>query len=256
MAAGATPTTDFSGCECNSYDILPGCECNSGDTLSGCECNSGDTLSGCECNSFDTLSGCETQSVGGLSEALSGGFKARRMERGEERERWDDARPAGSSMWVPPTRPADHPLAGGTRGEADGAGMERAKLVVPLRVLPPAPLGAAGASWRSGELVGAAAEREARQQQLHGKEGGGLQCGGGGSSSCQQQRLLSEGSMGLREGTNFRSVFTFISAGGAAAGGTREAGQSAEEGAAGVTSAYFQKGGPKRWFPPHRGAWV
>ncbi|CAI5957909.1 unnamed protein product [Closterium sp. NIES-65] len=42
---------------------------------------------------------------------------------GGEGERWDDARPAGSGMWVPPTRPADHPLAGGTRGEADGARM-------------------------------------------------------------------------------------------------------------------------------------
>ncbi|CAI5491617.1 unnamed protein product [Closterium sp. Naga37s-1] len=42
---------------------------------------------------------------------------------------WDDARPAATGIWLPPTRPADHPLAGGSRGEADGARMERTKLV-------------------------------------------------------------------------------------------------------------------------------
>ncbi|CAI5971522.1 unnamed protein product [Closterium sp. NIES-65] len=91
-----------------------------------------------------------------------------------------------------------------------------------------------GAAWRSGELVGAAAEREARQQQLHGREeGGGLGCGGGGSSSTSSAFFQ-------KGGAAWRSEELV----GAAA--AREARQQQlhlreEEGAA-APAAFFQKG--------------
>ncbi|CAI5515723.1 unnamed protein product [Closterium sp. Naga37s-1] len=145
-----------------------------------------------------------------------------------------------------------------------------------------------GAAWRSGELVGAAAEREAWQQQLHGREeGGGLECEGGGSSSCHQQRLLSQGKREARqqqlhgrevgwstEEEGAAAPAAFFQKGGAAwrsgelvgAAAEREARQQQlhgrEEGgglecggggSSSTSSSFFQKRGPKRWFPPHLG---
>ncbi|CAI5528629.1 unnamed protein product [Closterium sp. Naga37s-1] len=154
-----------------------------------------------------------------------------------------------------------------------------------------------GAAWRSGELVGAAAEREARQQQLHGREEGG-------GWSAEEEGAAAPAAF-FQKGSGRRGSSSYT-------GGRKEAGWSAEEGAA-APAAFFQKGGaawrsgelvgaaaerearqqqlhgreeggglegaaapasssfrreygaqggehfrsgPKRWFPPHRGAWV